>query len=84
SASAVSTSICSSPLSYGEYESLNLLQGGKRSAGVRAIDLETCVGDGTEAVLDLHLLRDGLEEGGDESNDLSEDEPKDDSDVVGG
>ncbi|GKE07716.1 hypothetical protein Tco_1411267, partial [Tanacetum coccineum] len=32
----------------------------------------------------LHLLRDGPEESEDESNDLSEDEPKDDSDVVGG
>ncbi|GKF42136.1 hypothetical protein Tco_0125478, partial [Tanacetum coccineum] len=38
--------------------------------------------DGTKVVGNLHLLRDGLEKGEDESNDLSEDEPKDDSDVV--
>ncbi|GKG60605.1 hypothetical protein Tco_0614167, partial [Tanacetum coccineum] len=76
-------SICSSSQASDEYESLNLLRGG-RSTRAGAIDLETGVGDGTKVVGDLHLLRDGPVEGEDKSNDLSEDESKDDSDVVGG
>ncbi|GJZ69122.1 hypothetical protein Tco_0632672 [Tanacetum coccineum] len=80
----VYTPYATSPLSPDEYKSLNLLRGGKGLTRVGAIDLESCVGDGNKAVRDLHLLRDSPEEGEDESNDLSEDEPKDDSDVVGG
>ncbi|GJS51387.1 hypothetical protein Tco_0624749 [Tanacetum coccineum] len=55
---------------------------GGRSARAGAIDLETGVDDGTKVAGDLHLLQDGPVEGEDESNDLSEDEPRDDSDVV--
>ncbi|GKE75850.1 hypothetical protein Tco_1537891, partial [Tanacetum coccineum] len=66
------------------YESQNLLRGGKRSARVGAIDLKIGVDDGTEVVGDLHLLQDGPIESEDESNDLSEDEYKDDSDVDSG
>ncbi|GKG58827.1 hypothetical protein Tco_0594597, partial [Tanacetum coccineum] len=79
----VTISICSSSLTSDEYESLNLLEGG-RSARARAINLETRVDDGTKVVRDLHLLRDGPAEGEDESNDLSKDEPREDSNVVGG
>ncbi|GKC58789.1 hypothetical protein Tco_1086387 [Tanacetum coccineum] len=57
---------------------------GGRSTRVGAIDLETGVDNGTKVVRDLHLLRDGPAEGEDESNDLSEDESRDDFDVVGG
>nr|GEZ65406.1 hypothetical protein [Tanacetum cinerariifolium] len=39
--------------------------------------------DGTKVVEDLHLLRDGLAKGKDESKDLSKDESRDDFDVVG-
>ncbi|GJY78979.1 hypothetical protein Tco_0484780 [Tanacetum coccineum] len=59
-------------------ESLNLLRGG-RSARAGANDLKTGVDNGTKVAGDLHLLRDGPAEGKDESNDLSEDEPRDDS-----
>ncbi|GJV24698.1 hypothetical protein Tco_1377393 [Tanacetum coccineum] len=71
SKTALTVSICSSLLTSDEYESLNLLPGG-RSTGAGAIDLETGVDDSTSVVGDLHLLRDGLAEGEDESNDLSE------------
>ncbi|GKB80381.1 hypothetical protein Tco_0947276 [Tanacetum coccineum] len=67
-----------------EYESLNLLQGGKRSARVGANDPITSVDNGTESTRDLHLLRDGLAECEDECRGLSDESPVDDSDVVGG
>nr|GFD55238.1 hypothetical protein [Tanacetum cinerariifolium] len=57
---------------------------GERSVRAGAINLEIGVDGGTKVVWDLHLLRDGLTEGEDESNDLSEDKFRDDSDVVGG
>ncbi|GKD26055.1 hypothetical protein Tco_1232269 [Tanacetum coccineum] len=71
-------------LALDEYESLNLLRGGKRSARVGANDLITRVDDGTESTRDLHLLQDSLAEFEDECRGLSDESPKDNSDVVGG
>ncbi|GKE22940.1 hypothetical protein Tco_1434452 [Tanacetum coccineum] len=67
-----------------EYESLNLLRGGKRSARVGANDLITGVDDGTKSTGDLHLLRDGPTECEDECSGLSDESLDDDSDVVSG
>ncbi|GJT46644.1 hypothetical protein Tco_0955359 [Tanacetum coccineum] len=67
-----------------EYESLNLLRGGKRLARVGSNDPITSVDDGTESTGDLHLLRDGPTECEDECRGLSDESPNDDSDVVGG
>ncbi|GKD78059.1 hypothetical protein Tco_1340680, partial [Tanacetum coccineum] len=67
-----------------EYESLNLLRGGKRSARVGSNDPITGVDDGTELIGDLHLLRDGPAEYEDECRGLFDESPDDDSDVVGG
>ncbi|GKG07286.1 hypothetical protein Tco_0330255 [Tanacetum coccineum] len=67
-----------------EYESLNLLRGGKRSARVGANDTITGVDDGIESTRDLHLLRDGPAGCKDECGGLSDEYPDDDSDVVGG
>ncbi|GKG51882.1 hypothetical protein Tco_0544520, partial [Tanacetum coccineum] len=64
-----------------EYESLNLLRGGKSSARVGANDPITSVDDGTESTGDLHLLRDGPAECEDECSGLSNESPDDDSDV---
>ncbi|GKA91155.1 hypothetical protein Tco_0813025 [Tanacetum coccineum] len=67
-----------------EYESLNLLQGGKRLARVGANDHITGVDDGTESTEDLHLLQDGLAKCEDECRGFSDESPDDDSDVFGG
>ncbi|GKF75121.1 hypothetical protein Tco_0224565, partial [Tanacetum coccineum] len=71
-------------LASNEYESLNLLRGGKRSARVGANDLIISVDDGTESTGDLHLLQDGPAEREDECRGLSDESPEDESDVVGG
>ncbi|GKD73812.1 hypothetical protein Tco_1332094 [Tanacetum coccineum] len=67
-----------------EYESLNLLRGGKRSVRVGANDPITGLNDGTESTGDLHLLRDGLAECEDECRGLSDESPDDDFNVVSG
>ncbi|GKG55421.1 hypothetical protein Tco_0572061, partial [Tanacetum coccineum] len=67
-----------------EYESLNLLRGGKRSARVGAKDPVTSMDNGTESTGDLHLLRDGPAECEDKCMGLSDESPDDESDVVGG
>ncbi|GKG30831.1 hypothetical protein Tco_0423319, partial [Tanacetum coccineum] len=67
-----------------EYESLNLLRGGKRSALVGANNPINSVDNGTESTGDLHLLRKGLAECEDECRGLSDEFPNDDSDVVSG
>ncbi|GKG48611.1 hypothetical protein Tco_0512758, partial [Tanacetum coccineum] len=67
-----------------EYESLNLLRGGKRSARVGANDLITGVDDDIESTEDPHLLRNGPAEYEDECRGLFDESPNDDSDVVGG
>ncbi|GKG28861.1 hypothetical protein Tco_0416226, partial [Tanacetum coccineum] len=67
-----------------EFESLNLLQGGKRLARVGGNDPVTGMDNGTELTGDLHLLRDGPAECEDKCMGLSDESPDDDSDVVGG
>ncbi|GKF15434.1 hypothetical protein Tco_0056896 [Tanacetum coccineum] len=66
-----------------EYESLNLLRGGKRLAWVGANDPITGIDNGIESIGDLHLLRDSPAKCEDECNGLSDESLDDDSDVVG-